>query len=126
MTLLLLYIVVHNNIISVVREWNNLPEEAKQIGSLISFKFYLNRNKKKVPKYYGIGKRKLQILHTRLRSATKCSSLNNDLFLKNMTESYQFFVLVVPLKMLIIISLHAVVTIFKDMKCLIVSLKFQI
>ena len=70
---------------SVVREWNNLPEEAKQIGSLISFKFYLNRDKKKVPKYYGIGKRKLQILHTRLR--TKCSSLNNDLFLKNMTES---------------------------------------
>ena len=70
---------------SVIREWNNLPEEAKQIGSLIRFKFYLNRDKKKVPKYYGIGKRKLQILHTRLR--TKCRSLNNDLFLKNMTES---------------------------------------
>ena len=67
-------------------EWNNLSEEAKQIGSLISFKTFLNRDiKKTVPKYYVTGKRKLQILHTRLR--TNCSSLNSDLFLKDMTES---------------------------------------
>ena len=58
---------------SAVREWNNLSEEAKQIGSLISFKTFLNCDKKKVPKYYVTGKRKLQILHTRLR--TNCSSL---------------------------------------------------
>ena len=32
-----------------------------------------------------MGNRKLQILHTRLR--TKCSSLNHDLFLKHITES---------------------------------------
>ena len=70
---------------SAVREWNNLSEEAKQIGSLISFKTFLNRDKKKVPTYYVTGKRKLQILHTRLR--TNCSSLNSDLFIKNMTES---------------------------------------
>ena len=68
-----------------MREWNNLSEEAKQIGSLISFKTFLNRDRKKVPKYYVTGKRKLQILHTRLR--TNCSSLNSDLFLKNMTKS---------------------------------------
>ena len=70
---------------AVVREWNNLPEEAKQFGSLISFKTFLNRDRKKVPKYYFVGKRKLQILHTRIR--INCSSLNSDLFLKNMTES---------------------------------------
>ena len=57
----------------------------KQIGSLVTFKAFLNRDKKKVPKYYTIGKRKLQILHTRLR--TYCSSLNSDLFRKSMTES---------------------------------------
>ena len=40
---------------AVVREWNNLPEEAKQFGSLISFKTFLNRDRKKVPKYYFVG-----------------------------------------------------------------------
>ena len=68
-----------------MREWNNLPEEAKQFGSLVSFKTFLNRDRKKVPKYYFVGKRKLQILHTRIR--INCSSLNSDLFLKNMIES---------------------------------------
>ena len=34
---------------SAVREWNNLSEEAKQIGSLISFKTFLNQDKKKSP-----------------------------------------------------------------------------
>ena len=63
-----------------MREWNTIPDEAKQIGSLVTFKAFLNRDKKKVPKYYTIGKRKLQILHTRLR--TNCSSLNSDLFRK--------------------------------------------
>ena len=70
---------------AVVQEWNNLPEEAKQFGSLICFKTFLNRDRKKVPKYYFVGNRKLQILHTRIR--INCSSLNSDLFLKNMTES---------------------------------------
>ena len=65
-----------------------LPNEAlevKQIASLFSFKAFLNHGKRKVPKYYAIGKRKLQILHTRLR--TNCSSLSSDLFFKNMTDS---------------------------------------
>ena len=68
-----------------MRKWKNLPEEAKQFGSLISFKTFLNRDRKKVPKYYFVGKRKLQILHTRI--SINCSSLNSYLFLKNMTES---------------------------------------
>ena len=45
----------------------------------------MNRDRKKVPKYYFVGKRKLQIFHTRIR--INCSSINSDLFLKNMTAS---------------------------------------
>lgn len=65
---------------SAVRDWNNLPEQAKQLNSVNSFKNYLNRDQTLTPKYYYTGSRKAQLLHTRLR--TNCSSLNNDLFLK--------------------------------------------
>ena len=41
--------------------------------------------KTSIPKYFYTGNRKTQILHTRLR--TKCSSLNSDLYSKNITES---------------------------------------
>ena len=37
------------------------------------------------PKYFYFRERQVQILHTRLR--TKCSSLNHDIFLKNLTDS---------------------------------------
>ena len=70
---------------TTVRAWNNLPPEAKQTESFNSFKHFLNRDKSYVPKYYYSGKRQLQILHTRLR--TNCSSLNNDLCLKNIADS---------------------------------------
>ena len=53
--------------------------------SVNSLKSQLNRCASVVPKYYYSGNRKLQILHTRLR--TNCSSLSNDLFLKNISES---------------------------------------
>ena len=39
----------------------------------------------KVPKYYSVGKRTLQIYHLRLR--TNCSSLNFHLYSKNIAES---------------------------------------
>ena len=65
---------------SVVREWNNLPQQAKQINSLMSFKAFLTRDKIKVPKYFYKGKRKWQVIHTRIR--TNCSALNSDLFVK--------------------------------------------
>ena len=48
----------------------------------------LSSKKKKnvpVPKYFYTGKRKVQILHTRLR--TNCSSLNLDIFIKNISDS---------------------------------------
>ena len=39
---------------SVVREWNNLSDEAKHFSSVTSFKNYLNRNRTPVPKYFYI------------------------------------------------------------------------
>ena len=69
---------------SVVREWNGLPGAVKQISSLHSFKVFLNQDRTVVPKYFNHGKRKTQVLHTCLR--TGCSSLNNDLYLKNITQ----------------------------------------
>ena len=70
---------------STIRAWNNLPQEAQQMGSVNSFKFYLKKENTPVPKYFYTGNRKVQILHTRLR--TNCSSLNLDLFIKNVSDS---------------------------------------
>ena len=70
---------------SFVRKWNDLSDEAKRSSSVISFKNYLNHNRMSVLKYFYTGNRKTQILHTRLR--IKCSSLNSDLYSKNITES---------------------------------------
>ena len=76
----------HNSFLpSTVREWNNLPLDTRNSESLNSFKRKLNLGVSYAPKYYFTGNRKLQILHTRLR--TKCSALNHDLFLKNITDS---------------------------------------
>ena len=70
---------------STLREWNNLPSEARQCTTLNSFKHFLKKDKSSVPNYYYHGNRKAQILHARLR--TGCSSLNLDLFYKNITDS---------------------------------------
>ena len=65
---------------SVLRDWNNLPVEARQLNTVASLIFLLKKDKKNVPKHFYFGNRKAQILYTRLR--TGCSSLNLDLFLK--------------------------------------------
>ena len=70
---------------SVVREWNELTNDVRQSDSLRSFKCNINRERTTVPKHFYSGTRKTQILHTRLR--TNCSSLNNDLYSKNLTDS---------------------------------------
>ena len=70
---------------STLRQWNNLFIETRQLNSQNSFKCFLKEDKRTVPKYYFYGVRKAQILHTRLRMG--CSSLNLDLFLKNITDS---------------------------------------
>ena len=66
---------------SVIREWNDLLLDIKDSDSVSIFKRQLKERNRFVPKYYSVGNRKLQILHTRLRT------LNHDLFRKHITES---------------------------------------
>ena len=76
----------HNSFLpSTLRQWNSLPVEVRQLNTLSSFKTFLKKDLQSVPAYYYCGSRKAQILHARLR--TGCSSLNMDLFHKNITES---------------------------------------
>ena len=76
----------HNSFLpSTLRQWNSLPLEVRQLNTLSSFKTFLKKDLQSVPTYYYCGSRKAQILHARLR--TGCSSLNMDLFHKNITES---------------------------------------
>lgn len=70
---------------SVIREWNNLPDEIRNIDTVQNFKKHINQPRQTVPKFYYSGNRRMQVLHTRLR--TGCSSLNYDLFLKNITDN---------------------------------------
>ena len=70
---------------SAVRDWNELPEHIRNLPSITTFKNELNSDIKKIPKFYFAGKRLGQIYHSRLR--TKCSSLNQHLFSKNIVES---------------------------------------
>ena len=69
---------------SVIRQWNELPNDIKQATSVRSLKSHLDRDHQQPPKYYNYGKRKEQILHTRLR--LNCSSLNHHLFSKNIID----------------------------------------
>ena len=70
---------------STLRQWNSLPIEVRQLNTLSSFKTFLKKDLQSVPTCYYCGSRKAQILHARER--TGCSSLNMDLFHKNITES---------------------------------------
>ena len=74
---------------SVIREWNGLSEETRNASSVSVFKSRLDQNVifPEIPKYFYIGDRRLQMLHTRLR--TNCSSLNQDLFRKNISDTSQ-------------------------------------
>ena len=70
---------------STIRAWNELPDEIKSAPSIASFKYRLNRNLSKPPKYYNTGTRQGQILHARLRM--ECSSLNAHLYRKKIVPS---------------------------------------
>ena len=70
---------------SAVRDWNNIPDEHRNVDSLMAFKNVLGRDKPVSPKRYLFGNWKEQILHTRLR--TSCSVLNYILYLKNIIDS---------------------------------------
>ena len=70
---------------SAVRDWNNIPDDRRNVDSVIAFKYIVIRDRPIVPQHYLFGNRKEQILHIRLR--TNCSVLNYDLYLKNIIES---------------------------------------
>ena len=72
---------------STIRDWNNLPQEIKQSTSVASFKYQLNKatQRRAPPKFFSAGSRLGQILHARIRMA--CSSLNSDLYRKNIVPS---------------------------------------
>ena len=70
---------------SVVDDWNALPDDIRNLDSLAAFKTYPDRDEPIPNKLYFIGEREYQIIHTRLRN--KCSSLNFDLFQKNLVAS---------------------------------------
>ena len=60
---------------SVVRNWNDLTQQAKQLNSLLSFKSFQTRDKSKVPKYFYAGKRYWQVIHT--ISPCNCGAVEN-------------------------------------------------
>ena len=70
---------------SAVRLWNDLPDEIQNANTVASFKRGLSVNRHSPPAYYNAGKRLGQIYHSRLR--TKCSSLNEHLFSRNIVDS---------------------------------------
>ena len=70
---------------SVIRDWNELPENTKNATSIDSFKRLLDPRRVDTPPYFYIGNRKAQVLHTRIR--TNCSSLNDDLYSKGIVDS---------------------------------------
>jgi hypothetical protein len=76
----------HNSFLPlVIRDWNNLPVTIRNSRTVSSFKTFLNTDRKYTPAYFYTGNRKLQVLHTWLR--TNCSALNHHLFLKNISLS---------------------------------------
>ena len=70
---------------STIRARNSLLDDNKQAPSVAFFKYQLNKNMKRPPKYYNVGLRIGQILHTRLR--LECSSLNSHLYQENFVPS---------------------------------------
>ena len=70
---------------SVVTDWNALPIDVRNLDALSAFKRYINRDKPNPNKLYFFGERKIQVIHARLR--TKCSSLHQHLYFRNLIDS---------------------------------------
>ena len=70
---------------STISLWNSLPVEAKTIDTVSGFKTYLKSDNPKQNNLFYYGKRRSQVIHTRLRN--ECSSLNHHLFVKNIVPS---------------------------------------
>ena len=65
---------------STIRAWNSFPEDIKQATYVASFEYRLNKDIKKLPKYYNAGTRIGQILQARM--GMECSSLDSHLYRK--------------------------------------------
>ena len=63
---------------STINLWNKIPLETRDSDSVNSFRSGIHIKQKCAPVYFSYGKRKLNILHTRLRHIS--STLNYDLF----------------------------------------------
>lgn len=70
---------------STLRSWNTLDNSVRSSASLNIFKKSLKTDVLNAPSYFGVGDRKLNIIHTKLRH--NCSSLNYDLFRMNLVET---------------------------------------
>ncbi|MES9881747.1 MAG: reverse transcriptase family protein [Sedimenticola sp.] len=70
---------------TTVRQWNTLDSNIRDSPSLSTFKSRIRGSPPDIPPYYYDGNRMGQIMHTRLR--TECSSLNDQLFRKNLVIS---------------------------------------
>ena len=70
---------------STIRDWITLSEEHRNSTSVASFKHTLNQTNIYVPMCFFVGDRRPQVLHTRLH--TKCSALNHEIHLKNLTDT---------------------------------------
>ena len=69
----------------VIRSWNELPQETRDSYNIASFNRHLNADIVFPSDIYNLGKRLGQIYRTRLR--TRCSSLNQHRYFKNITQS---------------------------------------
>ncbi len=69
---------------SVIRSWNSLPQNQRDLPSYYTFKLSLKGENYVVPQYYLIGNREDNIIHTKLRH--RCSSLNADLYRVNLSN----------------------------------------
>ena len=72
-------------ITSTAHRWNALNTDIRNKPTIQTFKAALDTNLKQLPSYHLYGKRKNNIIHTRLRH--QCSSLNYDLFLCNLVAN---------------------------------------
>ena len=68
---------------STIAIWNDLPDEIRDSGTILSFKSRITPVEEKMPSYFETGHRKLIIVHARLPYC--CIKHNYDLFRVNLT-----------------------------------------
>ena len=71
---------------SSIRLWNGLEDDLKNLSTLPTFKKHVisKFNKSYILSYFTFGKRYISVLHARLRS--RCSNLNNDLYINHIRD----------------------------------------